>query len=145
MLLQTLTRLAEQYEFKLTFPLALDRPVGARKTMKLNRLIKILTTDLNTVLKHKTVEGCATPVLTQIIVLPVGKESALATIEPAAANSAEDYLYIDNMEEYVTNVIDGKQAAEPGRMTPEQREEFNYMMETLQAQRQAQQDSSGSN
>lgn len=136
-LLQTLTRLAEEYDFKLTFPVSLDRPVRVRKSMKLNRLIKTLTKDLNTVLKHKIAEGCAVPVLTQIIILPVGTDTAFANTGQTVSNTSEDYITIENMELYVTDVLNGKQTAEPGRMTPEQQAEFNYMMETLRAQKQS--------
>lgn len=137
MLSQTLTRLAEEYEFKLTFPMSLDRPVKVRKSMKLNKLIKTLTVDMNTVLKTKTIEGCAVPVLTQIIVLPVGKENEFVSVEQPEPNVGEEYIYIENMEQYATNVLNGKQNAEPGRMTPEQREEFNYVMEILKAQQES--------
>lgn len=134
-LARTLTRLAEEYDFKLTLPASLDRPVQFKKSMNLNKLVKKLTSNLNTVLKHKKVESCAKPVLTHIIVLPVGKETDYVSIAQPASNQTEDYVYIENMELYVTNVLSGKQNADLGRMTPEQREEFNFVRKTLQAQR----------
>lgn len=134
-LARTLTRLAEEYDFKLTLPASLDRPVQFKKSMNLNKLVKNLTSNLNTVLKHKKVDSCAKPVLTHIIVLPVGKETDYVSIAQPASNQTEDYVYIENMELYVTNVLSGKQNADLGRMTPEQREEFNFVRKTLQAQR----------
>ena len=133
-LIRTLTRLAKEYDFKLSLPVSLDRPVQLKKSMKLDRLVKYLTSNLNTVLKHKKIDSCATPVLTQIIILPVGKETDYVSIAQPASDQTEDYVYIENMELYVTNVLSGKQNADLGRMTPEQREEFKFIHETLEVQ-----------
>ena len=133
-LVRTLTRVAKEYSFKLSLPVSLDRPVQFKKSMNLDRLVKYLTSNLNTVLKHKKVDICATPVLTHIIVLPVGKETEYVNIAQPAPDQSEDYIYIENMELYVTNVLKGKQNAEVGRMTPEQREEFHLTHQVLSAQ-----------
>ena len=42
-----------------------------------------------------------------------------------------DYIYIDDMESYVANVLNGSQEADLGRMTPEQREEFRIIRDAL--------------
>jgi len=130
-LLRTLSRIAEEYEFKLSLPESLDQPVRFKKSMTLDRLVKHLTTDMNTVLKHKKVDGCASPVLTHLIVLPVGKESEQVGNQQSAQEQPVDYIYIDNMESYVANVMNGKQKADLGRMTPEQREEFRIVRDAL--------------
>lgn len=83
-LVRALSRIAEEYEFKLTLPESLDRSIRFNKSMTLERLVKHLTRDMNTVLKHKKVAGCATPVLTHLIVLPVGKESGFSSDQPTA-------------------------------------------------------------
>lgn len=133
-LLRTLTRLAAEYDFNLSLPASLDRPVQFKKSMNLNKLVKKLTSNLNTVLKHRKIDSCATAVLTHIIVLPVGKETDYVSFAQPVSNQTEDYVYIENMELYVTNVLNGKQNADLGRMTPEQQAEFNFVRETLQAQ-----------
>lgn len=120
----TLSRLADQYDFKLSLPESLDRPVNLRKSMNLDRLIKYLTSDMNTVLKHRKVNNCATPVLTHLIVLPVGKETNNVSVAQTASAEPEDFIYIDDMELYVGNVLNGSQKADVRRMTPEQREDF---------------------
>lgn len=130
-LVRTLSRIAEEYEFKLSLPESLDHPVRFKKRMTLERLVKHLTRDMNTVLKHKKVDGCATPVLTHLIVLPVGKESGFSGKQLSVQEQTVDYIYIDDMESYVTNVLEGKQQADLEHMTPEQREEFRIVRDTL--------------
>ena len=128
---RTLSRIAEEYDFKLSLPESLDHPIGFKKSMTLERLVKHLTRDMNTVLKHKNVTGCAKPVLTHLIILPVGKETGSVDNLQSAQDQPVDYIYIDNMESYVTDVLEGRQEAELGRMTPEQREEFKMVREAL--------------
>ncbi|MDH3222002.1 MAG: hypothetical protein OEO19_20935 [Gammaproteobacteria bacterium] len=132
-LARTLSRIAEEYEFKLSLPESLDHPVGFKKSMTLQQLVKHLTRDMNTVLKHKHVADCATPVLTHLIVLPVGKETEHVDTQQSAQAQPVDYIYIDNMESYVSSVLAGKQKADLGRMTPEQREEFKMVRDALAA------------
>lgn len=130
-LVRTLSRIAEQYEFKLSLPESLDHPVRFKKSMTLERLVKHLTKNMNTVLKHKIVDGCASPVITHLIVLPVGKEAGHVSNQPSTQEQSVNYIYIDNMESYVANVLAGKQKAELGRMTPEQREEYNIVRDAM--------------
>ena len=130
-LIRALSRIAEEYEFKLTIPESLDRPINFNNSMTLERLVKHLTKNMNTVLKHKKVAGCATPVLTHLIVLPVGKEGGVGGDPPSMQEQQVDYIYIEDMELYVTNVLEGKQKADLERMTPEQREEFRIVRDTL--------------
>ena len=133
-LINTLMRLADKYDFKLTVPTDLDRPVQFNKSMNLDRLIEKLTSGLNTVLKHKKFPECENPVLTHIIVLPIGKDSEYLTVNQTDLVQSENYIYIDDMEKYAVEVLQGNQAADEERMTPEQREEFNFVLETLKAQ-----------
>ena len=130
-LVRTLSRIAEEYEFKLSLPESLDRPVRFKKSMTLERLVKHLTTNMSTVLKHKKVDGCTSPVITHLIVLPAGKETGHVSNQQSAQEQPVDYIYIDNMESYVTEVLEGKQKAELGRMTPEQREEYKLVRDAL--------------
>ena len=130
-LVRTLSRIAEEYEFKLSLPESLDHPVGFKKSMTLERLVKHLTRNMNTVLKHKNVAGCASPILTHLIVLPVGKETEHVSNQKLAEEQTLDYIYIDDMESYVTNVLNGSQQVDLQRMTPEQREEFRIVREAL--------------
>ena len=130
-LVRTLSRIAKEYEFKLSLPESLDHPVRFKKSMTLERLVKHLTRDMNTVFKHKKVDGCASPVITHLSVLPAGKETGNVSNQQSAQEQPVDYIYIDNMESYVTNVLEGKQKAELGRMTPEQREEYKIVRDAL--------------
>ena len=130
-LARTLSRVAEEYEFQLTLPESLDQPISFKKSMTLERLVKHLTRGMNTVLKHKNVAGCATPVLTHLIVLPVGKESGIVGTQPPAQEQPVEYIYIDDMESYVRSVLEGKQQPRIERMTPEQREEYKMVRDAL--------------
>jgi hypothetical protein len=130
-LIRALSRIAEEYEFKLTVPESLDRPISFNNSMTLERLVKHLTKNMSTVLKHRKVDGCATPVLTHLIVLPVGKEAGVGSNSSSMQEQTVDYIYIDDMELYVTNVLQGKQQADLEHMTPEQREEFRIVRDTL--------------
>ncbi|MDH3763285.1 MAG: hypothetical protein OEU50_20110 [Gammaproteobacteria bacterium] len=130
-LVRTLSRIAEEYEFSLSIPESLDHPVRFKKSMTLDRLVKHLTRDLNTVLKHKKVDDCAIPVLTHLIVLPVGKETGPVHNQQSTREQSVDYIYIDDMESYVANVLNGSQQADLDRLTPEQREEFRIIRDAL--------------
>jgi hypothetical protein len=111
---RTLSRLADEFEFKLSLPESLDRPVNFEQSMALDRLVKHLTRDMNTILKHKKVDGCDKPVLSQLIVLPVGKESGYVGNQQAEQEQPVEYIYIEDMESYVTSVLEGKQQADLG-------------------------------
>jgi hypothetical protein len=128
-LIQILSRIAEKYEFILSVPVSLDRPVRFNKSMPLDRLIKRLTADMNTVLMHGDVIGCAAPVLMELIILPNGQESDSVTINPSSNEPTVEYVYIDDMDSYVTGVIEGKLQPELERMTPEQRAEYEILHE----------------
>lgn len=130
-LLRTLSRIAEEYEFKLSFPESLDHPIVFKKSMTLERLVKHLTRDMSTVMQHKKVDDCAKPVLTHLIVLPVGKDTEYVSNQQPAQEQPVDYIYIDNMESYVTRVLEGKQRPDLERMTPEQQEEFKIVRDAL--------------
>jgi hypothetical protein len=128
-LIQTLSRIAEKYEFILSIPVSLDRPIRFNKTMPLDRLIKRLTADLNTVLMHSDVNNCASPVLVKLIILPNGQESGSVTVSSASDESVVDYIYIDDMESYVASVMEGNLQPDLERMTPEQRAEYEILLE----------------
>ena len=134
---RTLSRLANEYDFTLSLPEALDRPIQFDKSMTLERLVKRLTADTNTVLRHKKIDGCATPVLTHLIVLPVGTQSEYPIDQLPEQAPVEDYIYIDNMESFVADVLGGRKRVDLNRLTPEQREEFRIIQETQTARQAA--------
>ncbi|MFT5502834.1 MAG: hypothetical protein ACI8XC_000539 [Gammaproteobacteria bacterium] len=130
-----LTRLAKQHDFQLLFPDSLDRPLKVKKAMSLNRMIKKLTIDMNTVLKHKVIQNCEAPRLSFLLALPESKESYDSISLIQGQSGQEDYIYIENMGLYVSQVLDGSQVAEIDRMTPEQLTEYEQLFESLQVQR----------
>ena len=98
-LVRTLSRIAEEYDFKLSIHESLDRPVRLNKSMTLARLIKHLTVNMSTVTKHKKVDDCASPVITHLIVLPVGKETAQLSEQPSCGHFA---LGLQPLDEVLT-------------------------------------------
>lgn len=134
---RTLSRLAADYGFILSLPEAMDRPIQFDKSMTLERLVKRLTADTSTVLRHKKVDGCATPVLTHLIVLPVGKQSNDRVEQQPEQAQMEDYIYIENMESFVADVLGGRKSVDLARLTPEQREEYRMVRDALTAQQAA--------
>ena len=76
-----LTGLAEKYNFSLSFPKNLDQPIQVNDSMELDRLIKILTAGMNTVLVHEKVEGCTSLRLSELTVIPVGDETEFIKVE----------------------------------------------------------------
>jgi len=128
-----LSRLADEYDFQLFFPDSLDRPVKFMQSMPLSLMIKKLTMDMNTVLMHEALDNCGVPKLTFFLALPEAVESdnAISLIHEQVVN--EDYIYIENMNLYVSQVLDGSQVAEIHRMTPEQLFEYEQLVDALQA------------
>lgn len=81
---KALTGLAEQYDFDLIFPVDADRPVESVDSMTLSQSLKYLTSDVNTVLQHEKVEGCAKARLVALEVLPVGEDTEYVYVKPVA-------------------------------------------------------------
>ena len=127
---KALTALAEQYDFDLTFPIDADRAVESVDSMTLSQSLKYLTADVNTVLQHKKVEGCARPKLVAMEVLPVGENTEYVYVQPEAEDSQAvkpqaqvEAVFIDNMELYAEEVL-LKQRELDKNLTAEQRREF---------------------
>ena len=126
-----LTDLAEKYNFSLSFPKNLDQPVQVDTSMRLDRLIKMLTTGMNTVLRHEKVEGCSSLRLSELTVIPVGEETELINVEQKSKVPPLEYIYIENMEQYVTEVLMRERKANVKKMTPEQVVEFKSVKKRL--------------
>jgi hypothetical protein len=134
-LIRLLSRLAEKYEFKLSIHESLDRPVRINKSLPLDRLIKRLTVNMNTVVRHTNADGCTSPVLVDLVVLRSGLETNSVAASPTGDQATVDFVYIDDMDSYVTSVIEGKVQPDLERMTPEQRVEYEIQYESKIAQK----------
>ena len=127
---QALVYLADSNEFSLSFPKALDQELEMADTMLLNAMVRYLTRDLNTMLSYSDKSVCEGKKLRELIVLPTGEDTEFVTVKGHSATVAEkqpkqDYLRIDDMNEYVTEVMENGKKANRNMMTPEQRAEFN--------------------
>lgn len=127
---KALTSLAEKYNFDLTFPVDADRPVESVDSMTLSQSLKYLTADVNTVLQHEKLEGCAKAKLVAMEVLPVGENTEYVYVQPVAkvsasaqAQSQAETVNIENMELYAEEVF-LKQRKLDKNLTLEQRKEF---------------------
>lgn len=154
---KALTALAEQYDFDLTFPVDADRVVESVDSMTLSQSLKYLTADVNTVLQHKKVEGCARAKLVAMEVLPVGENNEYVYVKPTPDLSGPAYadpqiephettptampipgkqipepVAIDNMEVYVEEVLLNKRERDRG-LTREQRIEFREVRNRISA------------
>ena len=128
---QLLTKLAKKYNFSLSFPKNLDRPILVDDSMKLNRSVKTLTKGMNTVLRHDKVEGCLDLRLSELTVMPVGEETEFINVEQKSRPQPSEYIYIDNMEQYVTEVLMRERKAQVREMTPQQAAEFKSVKKRL--------------
>ena len=132
---KTLSLLAKQYNFELSFPVGADKSVESVDGMRLSQALKYLTSDVNTVYQHKKVAGCTKAKLVSIEVLPVGeqgkiihvKSKPVAEISPQAQTQAKvEPVYIDDMDQYIEDVLLRKRKREKN-LSLEQKKEFIKM------------------
>jgi hypothetical protein len=128
---ETLSGLSRDYGFSLVFSASVERPVSLEAELPLEQLLKALTTGLSTSLIHGEDSLCDGRRLTRLILYPVGEQGEPAQGSGTAADIRikepsrdTDYIYIDDMEQYVEEVFLGKRRPELKRMTPEQRAEY---------------------
>lgn len=128
---EMLAGLAKKYNFSLYIPKGMGQLVHMDESMELNQLIKLLTTGMNTILIHEKIEGCTEPRLTELTVIPAGEESGFVNIEQQADSQFQEYIYIGNMEQYVTEVLMHQRNSKLKKMSPEQQIEFKAVKKRL--------------
>jgi hypothetical protein len=128
---ETLSSLSRDYGFSLVFPSRVERPVSLEAELPLEQLLKALTTGLSTSLVHGEDSDCGGRRLTRLILYPVGEQGEPAPESGMAAGAGTevpsrqlDYVYIEDMEQYVEEVLHRKRRPELQRMTPEQRSQY---------------------
>ena len=126
-----LADLAEKYNFTLSFPKSVDQPVQVDDSMTLDQLVKMLTKGMNTVFRHEKIEGCSSLKLSELTVMPVGDETEFINVEQKPTDLSQEYFYIENMEQYVTEVLMRERKANVMKMTPEQAVEFKIVKKRL--------------
>ena len=130
--------LSVRYDFSLSVPKALDDTVNIQQSMELDKLIKRLTSELNTVLLHEAVAGCATPRLSELNILSVGQDSEFLSeglpVDTLTRIEAPEPVVIEDMERYVTEVLLKKRKANKKAMTVEQLEEFKAVKKRLRVE-----------
>lgn len=137
-LAKTLTTLSREYGFEVSFPQGIDRSISVSDQLPLNRLVEKITKGTSVSLVYREVAGCAYPQLARVVVYPQGEQAdtrlPAQTAELPAAPAAytpREYIYIDNMEEYVEEVLLKKRRPEVAQMTPEQRAEYRQLKRKL--------------
>ena len=126
-----LADIAEKYNFTLSFPKSLDQPVEVDDSMTLDQLVKMLTKGMNTVLRHEKIEGCSNLKLSELTVMPAGDETEFINVVQKPTDQPVAYFYIDDMEQYVTEVLMRERKADVMKMTPEQAVEFRMVKKKL--------------
>jgi hypothetical protein len=128
---RTLTDLSTDYGFSLVFPAGMEQPVSLQAELPLEQLLKTLTTGLSTSFIHGADAGCGGSRLTRLVVYPFGEQGQPAPGSGAAtAGKIEeperdpDYIYVEDMELYVEEVLLRKRRPELQRLTPEQRADY---------------------
>ena len=150
---KVLSLLAEQYHFDLIFPVDADRSVEQIDAMSLSQSLKYLTADVNTILQHEKVEGCARGRLISLEVLPVGQDAEYVYVKPAEYISTPnepqvepqiepqiepqvDSDFIDDMELYAEEILLNKRKMDKV-LLPEQRQEFRETMRQVRTRLEA--------
>ena len=121
---ELLSELSKKYNFSLHLPEKIDRTVHIGEIMHLNQLIKLLTRDMNVILLDKTVEDCNEPILIELTVIQTGKDSEFLSVDQPAITGLQEYIYIDDMEKYVIEVLLRKRKSNRKKISPEQQEQF---------------------
>ena len=151
-LAKTLATLSEEHGFGLTFPQSMDRTVSLSEQLPLNRLVEKLTRGTSTTLVYRELPGCDQPALARVDVYPEGEEVTASRSgshsEPLSMSSPQsvsaplvvsepqappEYIYIDNMEQYVEEVLLRKRRPELARMTPEQQVQYRHARKKVKA------------
>ena len=127
---QALVSLAEQNSFHLSFPSSLDRKIAVNEVMQLDKMIKYLTHDLNTLLNYEASEICDEKKLIELVVMPTGKETEFITVRPRPvhekrlAKKQGEGIYIEDMDAYVRDMMATNRKPEKYLMTREQIKEL---------------------
>jgi hypothetical protein len=136
-LAKTLAGLAQAHDFTLVFPDSVDRPITLDAELPLDRMLKRLTNGISTSYLYADRPACDGNQIMKLVVYPVGEEGkALRTAggrngNPNRPVTSQDYIYVDDMDQYVTEVLTHKRHAELVRLTPEQRLQYREARKRL--------------
>ncbi len=127
-------QLAERHDFDTRFPIVLDKQVTFHQSGSLDDILKNVTKGMSTVIRKQYDDSCKGEIISELYFLPTGQKTDY--INPVNKNSRKkvDYIYIDNMNEYVNSVLLGKRRADKRFMTPEQRKEYEEVKKKLRKQ-----------
>lgn len=128
---KALTQLANQHNFKLVFPVSVDKNIESPGEMSLSKMLHYLTADLNAIVQTGDFAGCETKRVTGIEILPVGEKTEYVYVEqqpdvvlPKKNSSNKEYIIIDDMNVYAEEVLLKKRKAMRKKMSAEQKESF---------------------
>ncbi|MDH3342871.1 MAG: hypothetical protein OEM07_04020 [Gammaproteobacteria bacterium] len=142
---KSLSALAKQYRFELNFPVNADQSVDSVEGMRLSQAIKYLTADVNTVLQYEKIEGCEKARLISMEVLPIGEEGEYVHVasQPEVESLPQDPVqpeadpvYIDDMAQYVEDVLLNKRERDRS-LSPQQQQEFSQLRRQVKARLEA--------
>jgi len=134
---KTLRELSKAHGFALEFPDSVDRPVTLAADLPLDQLLKRLTRGISTSWVFADHPACSGNRIKQLVVYPVGRDAPLPRARGWQNGHKErplpgqEYIYVDDMEQYVRDVLKRKHRADLIHLTPEQRVEYRNIRKRL--------------
>jgi len=134
---ETLAKLAATHEFALAFPDSVDRAVTLHEELPLDELLARLTSGTSTSYIYADGADCTGHRIVKLVVYPVGEQGEVIRGAGSATGRAhvpsrdQDYIYVEDMDSYVEEVILKKRRPELFRLTPEQRVQFRLSRRRL--------------
>lgn len=135
---ETLSGLAREHGFSLVFPDSVDQAVSLDDELPLDELLEELTDGVSSSFIYGEDAVCGGNRLIRLVIYPVGEQGAMPAaggMAPGSRSAAPDrdvdYLYIEDMEQYVEDVLLRKRRPELKRMTPEQRAEYRVTKQRM--------------
>jgi hypothetical protein len=134
---KTLRELSKTQDFALVFPDSVDRPVTLDADLPLDRLLKRLTNGLSTSWIYADYPACSGDRIKQLVVYPVGQDTPLPRVHGWREGNGrqpvpdQGYIYVEDMEQYVREVLNHQHRADLAHLTPEQRADFRRVRKLL--------------
>lgn len=131
---QLIINLAEKHQFDTGFPVVLDKKITIKESASLEDILRLLTRGMSTIIRKQYRVACKGEAITELYFLPTGQETeyinaSIANPNPSIASPKKivDYIHIDDMEQYVQEVMNGTRRQNKRQMTPEQKKEFQII------------------
>lgn len=139
-----LDELAQEHDFSLVFPESMDRHVTVHEELALDALLERLTAGISTSYMYADEADCDGLRIVKLVIYPIGEKGEVIRGSGGTVGTARiprkdrDYIYVEDMDGYVRDVMLKKHGPELNRLTPEQRVEYRMSKQRLKKERKAQ-------